>query len=172
MQSCLRRHGVGTDELANELNARGFSAESLNGDLSQDARVRTLGRFKAGQMKVLVATDVAARGLDIDGISHVFNFDLPNDPEVYVHRVGRTGRAGKSGIAISLVTPRERHRLSRIEQYSKQQIERVELPTTDEIKTQREQLLLEKMNVWLRRGRCKRERVLVSELVEQGHGFT
>ena len=160
---------VGTDELANALNSRGFSAESLNGDLSQDARTRALGRFKEGQTKVLVATDVAARGLDIDDISHVFNFDLPIDPEVYVHRVGRTGRAGRSGIAISLVTPRDRRLLHRVEHYSKQRIPQIELPTTDEIRAKREQLLLEKMNVWLRRGRCKRERVLVSELVEQGH---
>lgn len=160
---------VGTDELANELNSRGFSAESLNGDLSQDARTRALKRFKAGQTKVLVATDVAARGLDIDDISHVFNFDLPLDPEVYVHRVGRTGRAGKSGIAISLASPRDRRLIYRIEQYSKQRIPQIELPTTDQIKAKRETLLLEKMNVWLRRGRCRRERELVTELVEQGH---
>ncbi|MGB1250034.1 MAG: DEAD/DEAH box helicase [Candidatus Promineifilaceae bacterium] len=160
---------VGTDELANALNSRGFSAESLNGDLSQDARTRALNRFKDHQTQVLVATDVAARGLDIDDISHVFNFDLPLDPEVYVHRIGRTGRAGRTGIAISLVTPRDKRLLYRIEQYSKQRIQQIELPTTDAIKAKREELLLTKMNVWLKRGRCKRERVLVTELMEQGH---
>ena len=96
------RTRLGTGELANQLSSRGFAAEALNGDLSQDARIQVLTRFRNGQVKVLVATDVAARGLDIDDISHVFNFDLPDDPEVYVHRVGRTGRAGREGIAISL----------------------------------------------------------------------
>ena len=101
------RTRAGTGELANQLTQRGFPAEVLNGDLSQESRERTLNRFRQNQVKVLVATDVAARGLDIDDISHVFNYDLPDDPEIYVHRIGRTGRAGKTGIAISLVTPRK-----------------------------------------------------------------
>ena len=91
------RTKIRTGDLVNELNMRGFPSEALNGDLSQDAREHTLSRFRAGQVKVLVATDVAARGLDIEGISHVFNYDLPDDTEVYVHRIGRTGRAGKAG---------------------------------------------------------------------------
>ena len=95
-------------ELAAELSTRGFAAEPLSGELEQDQRERVLNRFRRSELKVLVATDVAARGLDIDHISHVFNFDLPEDPEIYVHRIGRTGRAGKSGIAISLVAPREK----------------------------------------------------------------
>ncbi len=105
------RTRAGTGELANELSVRGFPAEALNGDLSQDAREQVLNRFRNNQIKVLVATDVAARGLDIDDISHVFNFDLPLDSEIYVHRVGRTGRAGKTGVAITLLTPSERWRL-------------------------------------------------------------
>ncbi len=88
------RTRAGTAELASELNARGFPAELLNGDLNQEARERVMNRFRQNQITVMVATDVAARGLDIDNISHVFNYDLPDDPEVYVHRVGRTGRAG------------------------------------------------------------------------------
>ena len=156
-------------ELANALTSRGFAAEPINGDLSQDARERVLARFRNGQMGVLVATDVAARGLDIDGISHVFNVDLPRDPESYVHRIGRTGRAGKSGVAISLVTPRERGRLRRIERYTRQEIARCEVPTESEIKAQRETLLMEQMGVWLRRGRCQRERELIGALVEEGH---
>lgn len=160
---------VGTDELATALNTRGFSAEALNGDLSQDARVRALNRFREGHTKVLVATDVAARGLDIDDISHVFNYDLPYDPEVYVHRVGRTGRAGRTGTAISLVTPRDKRLLYRVENYNKQRLNRIELPTVEEIHAKREALLLTKMNMWLERGRCKREQELVAALVEQGH---
>jgi ATP-dependent RNA helicase DeaD len=88
------RTRAASGEIANSLSTRGFPAEALNGDLSQEARERTLNRFRAGQVKVLVATDVAARGLDIDDISHVFNYHLPDDVEVYVHRIGRTARAG------------------------------------------------------------------------------
>ena len=163
------RTRVGTGELANELTVRGFPAEALNGDLSQEARERVLNRFRQNQIKVLVATDVAARGLDIDDISHVFNFDLPNDSESYVHRVGRTGRAGKTGVAISLVMPRERHRLQRIEKYIKHKLTCAQLPTAEDILALRERQLVEQMMVWLQRGRCRRERELVETLVAEGH---
>lgn len=163
------RTRVATGELASELTARGFPAEALNGDLSQDAREQVLQRFRRGQCNVLVATDVAARGLDIDDISHVFNYDLPMDAEVYVHRVGRTGRAGKTGIAISLVTPQEQWRIRRIESFTRQPIERATLPTVDDIKQRREARLLEQIEVWLRRGRSRREREIAVALVEAGH---
>jgi ATP-dependent RNA helicase DeaD len=159
---------VGTSELANELSMRGFPAEVLNGDLSQEARERVLRRFRKKQFSVLVATDVAARGLDIDDISHVFNFDLPRDPELFVHRVGRTGRAGKTGIAISLVTPKERWHLRKIEKYARQKITETAVPTTTEIQTHREGLLREQMEVWLRRGRARRERDMVEEMIASG----
>ncbi|MEA3439737.1 MAG: DEAD/DEAH box helicase [Chloroflexota bacterium] len=162
------RTRVGTGELANELTVRGFPAEALNGDLSQDARIRVLNRFKKNQIKVLVATDVAARGLDIDDISHVFNYDLPYDVEYYVHRVGRTGRAGKTGIAITLLTPAELWRLGRIEKYTKQKITRAALPTIEDIQKHRETQLLNQIEVWLRRGRCSRERQIVDDLVAGG----
>ncbi|MGD8857613.1 MAG: DEAD/DEAH box helicase, partial [Chloroflexota bacterium] len=162
------RTRVSTGQLANELTQRGFPAESLNGDLSQDAREQVLGRFRRNQIKVLVATDVAARGLDIDDISHVFNYDLPQDREVYVHRVGRTGRAGKTGIAISLVTPRERWRMQRLESYTRQRIDKATLPSKADIEARREEALQERMMVWLERDRCRREKDMVEALVEQG----
>ncbi|MGD9947090.1 MAG: DEAD/DEAH box helicase [Desulfobulbus sp.] len=163
------RTRIGTGELANQLTSRGFAAEALNGDLSQDARIQVLNRYRNGQVRVLVATDVAARGLDIDDISHVFNFDLPDDPEVYVHRVGRTGRAGREGIAISLLTPKDRWQLRRIEDYTRFKLERAELPTIQQIENHRQALLMEQLEVWIRRGRCRREREMVELLVQTGH---
>ena len=163
------RTRLGTGELANQLSTRGYAAEALNGDLSQDARIQVLNRFRAGQVKVLVATDVAARGLDIDDISHVFNFDLPDDPEVYVHRVGRTGRAGREGVAITLLSPRERWMLRRIEEYTRFRMTRAELPTIQQIENHRQALILEQLEVWIRRGRCRREREMVDLLMETGH---
>ena len=163
------RTRAATGELAASLTARGFASEALNGDLNQDARERTLGRFRKNQVKVLVATDVAARGLDIDDISHVFNYDLPDDPELYVHRIGRTGRAGKTGIAISLVTPGEKRHLRQVESFTHQTIKRAELPTEDDILVNREERLMSLVKVWLQRGRCKRERELVESLVAAGH---
>jgi ATP-dependent RNA helicase DeaD len=163
------RTRAATGELANELTLRGFPAEALNGDLSQDARERTLGRFRQNQIKVLVATDVAARGLDIDDISHVINFELPDDPEIYVHRIGRTGRAGKTGIAISLVSPFEKRRLRQVEAFTRHKINRSTLPSEADIRNAREQQLLDQVGVWLQRGRCRRERELAESLVTAGH---
>lgn len=163
------RTRAGTGELANELIARGFHAEILNGDLTQEAREQVMNRFRNDQIKVLVATDVAARGLDIDDISHVINFDLPTDPEVYVHRVGRTGRAGATGIAATLLTPKELWRLRKIEKYTRQKIAKTAVPTYEQILAHRETALLEKMNVWIKRGRCSRERELIDELIAEGH---
>lgn len=163
------RTRVGTDQLATELSLRGFPAESLHGDMSQEARERVLERFRRGQMSVLVGTDVAARGLDIDDISHVFNYDLPPDPEVYVHRIGRTGRAGRTGVAVSLVTPGERRRVRQIEAYIRQSITQRTLPTAEEIERYRRQQLVQKLEMWLERDRCRQERELVSELMANGH---
>ena len=163
------RTRVESGELANELTVRGFPSEALNGDLSQDARERTMSRFRSNQIKVLVATDVAARGLDVDDISHVFNYDLPDETEVYVHRVGRTGRAGKTGLAISLVSPREKSKIASIERFTHQKFTYLPLPTEADIQQKRENELMEKMSVWLNRGRYKRELELVTALAEAGH---
>lgn len=163
------RTRMSAGRLANELTVRGFAAEAIHGDLSQDARDQVLNRFRRNQITVLVATDVAARGLDIDDISHVFNYDLPLDAETYVHRVGRTGRAGRSGVALSLVTPNEEWRMKRIEKYVKQEIALTPLPSVEEILAKREAQLIEQMTIWLRRGRYRRESELVAELIEAGH---
>jgi ATP-dependent RNA helicase DeaD len=170
MESILifARTRVSTGELASALTGQGYPAEALNGDLSQDAREQVLNRFKDNQSKVLVATDVAARGLDIDDISHVINFDLPHDPESFVHRVGRTGRAGKKGIAISFVTSGERGRLRRIEQYARQKLTMTDLPTEADIFANRESRLMTQMEVWLTRGRCAKEKEMAVALVEAG----
>ena len=163
------RTRLGTGELANELTVRGYPAEALSGDLSQEAREQVMNRFRQKQIKVLVATDVAARGLDIDHISHVFNYDLPPDPEVYVHRIGRTGRAGKTGVAISLVVTGEQWRVRKIERYTRQTMSKAALPTVEEIQTHRETRLLAQMAVWLKRDRCRREREMVEQMLDEGH---
>jgi ATP-dependent RNA helicase DeaD len=127
----------GTEELAERLQARGFQAAAINGDLQQIQREKTIARLKDGQLDILVATDVAARGLDVERISHVINFDIPYDSEAYVHRIGRTGRAGRSGDAILFVTPRERHLLRTIERATRQPIEAMVLPSIDEVNDKR-----------------------------------
>jgi ATP-dependent RNA helicase DeaD len=162
------RTRAGSGDLANELTVRGFPAEVLNGDLSQEAREQVMSRFRQNQIKVLVATDVAARGLDIEDISHVFNIDLPEEEEVYVHRIGRTGRAGKTGIAISLVTPPQRWKLRKIETFTRQKINQMTLPTEAEITQKRETRLLEQVTTWLKRDRCRREKELAEKLVAEG----
>lgn len=120
------------DELNEALNRRGYSAEGIHGDLSQAKRDRVMGKFKRGSTEILVATDVAARGLDIDGISHIYNFDIPQDPDRYVHRIGRTGRLGKAGVAITFVTSREIGQLRIIEQTTRRKIIRQAVPTVSE----------------------------------------
>ena len=158
-----------TATLANELVVRGIPAEAIHGDLDQNARERVLGRFRANLLKVLVATDVAAPGLDIEDISHVFNYHLPDDAEVYVHRIGRTGRAGKTGVAITLLSPREKRRLREVEALTKQPIQKMELPTVSDIHRHRESQVVENLKIWLGRGRYKRELEMVQTLVEEGH---
>ncbi|MCV6591253.1 MAG: DEAD/DEAH box helicase [Marinobacterium sp.] len=126
-----------TEELAEKLSARGYAAEALNGDLSQQQRERTISRLKSGKTDILVATDVVARGLDVERISHVLNYDIPYDTESYIHRIGRTGRAGREGEAILFVSPREQRMLRSIEKATRQPIERMQLPSTNDINEQR-----------------------------------
>ncbi|KGM18756.1 DEAD/DEAH box helicase [Corynebacterium auriscanis] len=122
-----------TEELAERLRARGFNAAAINGDIAQAQRERTVDQLKDGRLDILVATDVAARGLDVDRITHVFNYDIPHDTESYVHRIGRTGRAGRSGRAILFVTPRERRLLKAIERATKSTLNEIELPSVDAV---------------------------------------
>ncbi|KQB86329.1 DEAD/DEAH box helicase [Corynebacterium lowii] len=126
-----------TEEVAEKLRARGFSAAAINGDIAQAQRERTVDQLKDGRLDILVATDVAARGLDVERISHVLNFDIPNDTESYVHRIGRTGRAGRSGEAILFVTPRERRMLRSIERATNAPLTEMDLPTVDEVNESR-----------------------------------
>ncbi|TLG14278.1 DEAD/DEAH box helicase [Nocardia cyriacigeorgica] len=126
-----------TEELAEKLRARGFSAAAINGDIAQAQRERTIGQLKAGTLDILVATDVAARGLDVERISHVVNYDIPHDTESYVHRIGRTGRAGRSGEALLFVAPRERHLLKAIERATRHPLTEMQLPSVDDVNAQR-----------------------------------
>jgi ATP-dependent RNA helicase DeaD len=131
------RTKTATAELAEKLQARGYTSAALNGDIAQDQRERTIAQLKNGKLDILVATDVAARGLDVPRISHVINYDIPYDTEAYVHRVGRTGRAGKEGDAILFVAPRERRLLAAIEKATRKKIELMELPSTKEVNDRR-----------------------------------
>ncbi|MBX0300370.1 DEAD/DEAH box helicase [Cryobacterium sp. 1639] len=126
-----------TETLAEKLRARGYSATAINGDVPQVQRERTVEQLKSGKLDILVATDVAARGLDVERISHVINYDIPIDTESYVHRIGRTGRAGRSGAAISFVTPRERHLLNAIERATRQPLTQMQLPSVEDVNVTR-----------------------------------
>jgi ATP-dependent RNA helicase DeaD len=126
-----------TETLAEKLRARGYSAMAINGDVAQVQRERTINQLKAGKLDILVATDVAARGLDVERISHVVNYDIPTDTESYVHRIGRTGRAGRTGDSIAFVTPRERHLLRAIEKATRQPLTQMQLPTVDDVNATR-----------------------------------
>ena len=126
-----------TEELAEKLRARGFTASAINGDIPQQARERTVEQLRSGQIDILVATDVAARGLDVERIQLVVNYDIPHDTESYVHRIGRTGRAGRSGEAILFVTPRETHLLRQIEKATRQRVEKLEMPTVEQLTNSR-----------------------------------
>ncbi len=133
------------DELAEALQKRGYSADGLHGDLSQNMRDTVMRRFRDGSIDVLVATDVAARGLDVSGVTHVVNFDLPQDPESYVHRIGRTGRAGKEGTAWTFVTPREIDHLHFIEKITRQRIPKRPMPSLAEAIEGKQKLIAERL---------------------------
>jgi ATP-dependent RNA helicase DeaD len=148
---CRTKKGV--DELVIALATRGYEAEGLHGDLSQNQRDRVMKKFRSGQVDILVATDVAARGLDIDNITHVVNFDVPSDSESYVHRIGRTGRAGNSGVALTFITPREFRQLKLIERSIKAKILRGTLPTDASVLERQREQIVSKMQTILEQDR-------------------
>ncbi len=155
------------DELNDALNKRGYISEGIHGDLSQRQRDVAMRKFREGQLEVLVATDVAARGLDVSGVTHVYNFDIPQDPESYVHRIGRTGRAGKTGSAITFVTPREMEHKKIIEQLTKKKMDRRAIPTNVEALEGKQRLALDKLIEAVREGQLGDYKNLAEEVLDE-----
>ncbi len=161
------RTKLATIELAERLEARGFAAAALNGDMQQSERERTVARLKTGQIDILVATDIAARGLDVERISHVVNYDVPHDTESYVHRIGRTGRAGRSGEAILFIAPRERNLLRLIERATREPIRQMDLPTIADVNATRVTKFKRRVAAVLEHGLPDVYRGVVEELVRE-----
>ena len=157
-----------TTEVAEKLESRGFNVAPLNGDLAQSMRERTINRLKMGKLDIVVATDVAARGIDVDRISLVVNYDIPYDTESYVHRIGRTGRAGRSGNAILFITPREKRMLKTIEKATRQPIEVMEMPTAEVISAKRVTAFKEKIRSVIATGELDKFKELVESMVADG----
>ncbi|MBB3213660.1 ATP-dependent RNA helicase DeaD [Herbaspirillum sp. Sphag1AN] len=157
------RTKLGTEELAGKLKARGFAAAAINGDIQQQQRERTIQQLKDGQIDILIATDVAARGLDVERISHVINYDVPYDPESYTHRIGRTGRAGRSGEAILFITPREKNLLKTIERSTRQPITQMTLPSIQAVNDVRVSRFKEQISATLADGELDIFRSLVED---------
>jgi ATP-dependent RNA helicase DeaD len=155
------------DELTEALAGHGYSPEALHGGFAQAQRDRVMSRFREGVADILIATDVAARGLDIEHVSHVINYDIPESPDVYVHRIGRTGRAGREGVAITLVQPREHYLLKAIEKVVKQRIEPARIPTIADVRAKRMELLIEALRETLAGDDFGRYRVAVQTLAQQ-----
>ena len=155
------------DEVAHALNIRGYVAEGIHGDLTQSKRMSVLRQFKANKIDVLVATDVAARGLDISGVTHAYNFDIPQDPESYVHRIGRTGRAGQSGIAITFVTPREMNYLRIVENTTKKRMTPLRPPTENEALIGQQKVAMEQLLESVEKNGLNEYRELAEQLLEK-----
>ena len=155
------------DDLTEALSARGHDAGALHGGLAQEGRDRMMGRFRDGSLDVLVATDVAARGLDIDHVSHVVNYDVPSDPDQYVHRIGRTGRAGREGVAITLVEPREHRQLRNIEQATRSKLQIAHLPTVADLRERRTEILRANLREALLADEFDRYRGVVEPLADE-----
>ncbi|HHX22695.1 MAG TPA: DEAD/DEAH box helicase [Thermoanaerobacterales bacterium] len=155
------------DEISEQLQARGYSADGLHGDMSQPQRDRVMGKFKSGTIDILVATDVAARGIDVDDVDVVINFDVPQNEEYYVHRIGRTGRAGRAGKAFTLVAGREIYKLKDIQRYAKTKIRRQEIPTLLDVEETRMNLMLEKVKQVIDAGGLAKYTQWIERLIEE-----
>ncbi|MBA2663089.1 MAG: DEAD/DEAH box helicase [Bradymonadaceae bacterium] len=159
-------------ELTTQLGNHGFAAESLHGDMSQQQREHVTGRFKEGRVDIVVGTDVAARGLDVDHITHVINYEIPNDTDTYVHRIGRTGRAGRSGVAILFVTAREMRMVNQIERATRQTIKPMQIPTNADIETRRIEHIKERIRKALADEKMEFQYRVVKELAAEGIHMT
>lgn len=160
------------DELSEALTLRGYTAEGIHGDLSQAKRMSVLRKFKEGSIDVLVATDVAARGLDISGVTHVYNFDIPQDPESYVHRIGRTGRAGKTGVAMTFITPREKSYLAVVERTTRRKMDKMKAPTLDEALEGQQKAVVEKILQTIESNNLHYYKAAAQELLEDNDAST
>jgi len=160
------------DDCCDALINRGYAADRIHGDITQGGRERVLKNFRSGKVELLVATDVAARGLDIDEVDAVFNYDLPQDPEDYVHRIGRTGRAGRSGKAYSFVFGKDRYRLRSIERYIKQNITRARVPSLEDLEGLRSNILFEALKDRLESGKFETYQDFTDRLFDQGYTAT
>jgi ATP-dependent RNA helicase DeaD len=160
------------DDLVDTLGAQGYMADRLHGDMTQAMRDRVMNKFRKSGLEFLVATDIAARGIDVDDIEVVFNYDLPYDGEDYVHRIGRTGRAGRKGRAISFVSGRELFQIRNIERFTNMRIQRAKIPTADEVHEARESLFLGKLRATLASGEFKKQDHLIERLLEEGFNST
>ncbi|HTJ78740.1 MAG TPA: DEAD/DEAH box helicase [Rariglobus sp.] len=163
---------VMVDELDEHLHARGYATDRLHGDITQAQRTRVMDKFRRRGFEFLVATDVAARGLDVDDLEVVFNFDLPNDAEDYTHRIGRTGRAGKSGKAFTFVSGREIYGLQNMAHYGRLKIRRENVPSLDQVEEARENVFFEKLRGVLNAGTYRKQDRFIDRLLEQGHAST
>ncbi len=160
------------DEIADALLARGYAADRLHGGISQALRTRTMSKFKRSEFEILVATDVAGRGLDVDDLDLVINYDLPYDPEDYVHRIGRTGRAGRNGVAMTLVSGREVYRLQHVERFTRQRIRRGRVPTWDQVEEKRLSQVLDQVRATLDGGKHQSCAIYIDRLLDEGHAAT
>ena len=164
----FRRTKTGSAELAEKLEGRGFAAAAMHGDMSQPLREAVIRRLRAGQVEIVVATDVAARGLDVEQIEHVVNYDVPYDVEAYVHRIGRTGRAGRKGVATMFITPRERKMMREIERYTGHAIKPMKLPTRADVAAKRISVFKETVRKSIQEGDLEMYVELVEQLAEEG----
>lgn len=155
------------DELSEALKKRGYSVEGIHGDLTQARRDSVMRQFRSGTIEVLVATDVAARGLDISGVTHIYNFDIPQDPESYVHRIGRTGRAGKTGLAVTLVTPREIEHLRTIERLTRRRIIRMSIPSSTQAFEGQQRLAMDRLLRVVEEGELDQYKSRAEELLDE-----